>query len=60
MANEIKAKIYKMKIPAMKFAKKVNGQVVKKYIDVKMSKCNRPINDKLTQYVVFWGNYKMA
>ena len=62
MANIIMAKIYKSRIPACKYAKKVNGHVVKEYHNVKTTHGQYTNVDKYGKcyYVVHWGNYKKA
>lgn len=58
MANNIKARIYKNRIAALKYAKKVQGHIVK-HIDTvhdKHGKYCREL-DKIT-YIVYAGEYK--
>lgn len=59
MANNIKSRIYKNRICAMKYAKKVNGKVVKNIdIEIIPNKHNRMSkeHEKIT-YVVYYGSY---
>lgn len=59
MANNIKAKIYKNRIAACKYANKVNGHVVKEYKPELRQHGKHAIFDKMAKcyYVVYWGKY---
>jgi len=61
MANNINAKIYKDRLSACKFSKKVNGQVVKKYEPEFRRHGKYSTYDKISKcyYVVYWGEYKL-
>lgn len=59
MANNINAKIYKNRLSACKFSKKVKGHVVKKFISDIKTHGKYSIKDEYMNcyYVVYWGNY---
>jgi len=58
MANKINAKIYKRRIPALKYAKCNDGNIFKKYKKVIKMSHGKSIETFIPYYIVTVGDYK--